>query len=97
VYGSYYIGEGNQDYALVTDFNLSEKDVIELTTTVPGSGSGTEVEYSLGASPQGLPGGTAIFANNIGTQPDLVAIVQGINPGSLSLSEPYFNLVTPQF
>jgi hypothetical protein len=51
--------------------------------------------YSLGASPQGLPGGTAIFANNLGTQPDLVAILQGVDPGSVSLSEPYFKFVNP--
>ncbi len=97
MYGSYYIGRANQDYALITDFDQG-KDVIELTAKQPISGVGEiQVEYSLGASPEGLPEGTAIFANNLGTQPELVAVLQGVAPGSLNLSEPYFNLVTPQF
>jgi Ca2+-binding RTX toxin-like protein len=96
-HGSYYVGRGNQDYALITDFDQG-KDVIELTARQPIPGVGeTQVDYSLGASPQDLPGGTAIFANNIGTQPELVAILQDVDPASVSLSEPYFNLVTPQF
>ena len=87
--GPLYLGDGNKDYALITDFNTSE-DVIQLASTDGNPPIGDAVKYSLGASPSGLPEGTAIFADNLGTKPDLIAILQGVSPDSVSLSEPYF-------
>lgn len=91
--GASYRFNGNVDYALIADFNKSE-DTIELRTkdgrTVD---SGVTVEYSLGASPSGLPQGTGIYVNNLGAQPDLIAILPGVDPNSLSLSESYFKFV----
>ena len=86
-----YIGSGNNDYALITDFNKGE-DVIELIEFTFGGPftSSQPVEYSLGASPSGLPQGTGIYVNNLGTGPDLIAVLQGVSPDSVSLTEPYF-------
>lgn len=89
--GPYY-GGGNSDYALITDFNKSE-DVLELAgiSYNPNTGIITNnVEYSLGASPSGLPQGTGIFVTNLSAEPSLIAILQGVSPDSLSLSESYF-------
>lgn len=95
--GPSYIGAGNDDYALITDFNKGE-DIIELSTdefTSRGPLTPTiqPVEYSLGASPSGLPQGTGIYVNNLGTQPDLIAVLQGVDPNSVSLSAAYFQFV----
>ncbi|HCF29045.1 MAG TPA: hypothetical protein DEV81_17995, partial [Cyanobacteria bacterium UBA11049] len=95
-----YVGGGNSDYALITDFNKSE-DVIRLATTdgLPRLASdgqtvvATRVEYSLGASPEGLPQGTGIYVNNMGTKPDLIGILQGVEPNSVSLTASYFKFV----
>ena len=62
---------GTEDYALITDFEL-DIDAISL--------AGEVSDYSLGASPQG----TGIYVND-GTSPELIAIVAGIEPDSLSL------------
>ena len=65
--GPSYIGAGNNDYALITDFNKAE-DVIELSryeiTLLRSSTVSQLVEYSLGASPSGLPQGTGIYINS---------------------------------
>lgn len=95
--GPSYIGAGNDDYALITDFNKG-KDIIELATDEftdrgPLTPTIQPVEYSLGASPSGLPQGTGIYVNNLGTQPDLIAVLQGVDPNSVSLSDPYFQFV----
>lgn len=94
--GPSYIGAGNNDYALITDFNKGE-DVIELATNeltfLGPTTSSQKVEYSLGAAPSGLPQGTGIYVNNLGTQPDLIAVLQGVTPDSVSLTEPYFHFV----
>lgn len=98
--GPLYVGSGNEDYALITDFNLNE-DTIRLATTdgLPKLASdgqtvvATPVEYSLGATPSGLPQGTGIYVENLGTQPDLIAILQGVDPSSVSLSQPYFQFI----
>lgn len=87
---------GDRDYALITDFNLRE-DTIRLATIDTPSGStqaGVAVEYSLGASPDGLPPGTAIFVNNLGATPDVIGILLGVQPNSVSLSAPYFQFVS---
>lgn len=85
---------GNDDYSLITDFNPCDGDVIRLATNVESNGLTIEGQYILGTTPEGLPAGTAIYANNIGTQPELVAILRGISPGTLSLTQPYFVLGT---
>ncbi|NEO42873.1 MAG: calcium-binding protein [Moorea sp. SIO4A3] len=69
-----YDEAGNDDYALITDFDTSE-DVIQL--------GGSKSDYRLGSSPIGLPSGTGIFLGN-----ELTAIVQGSS--ELDLSASYF-------
>ena len=88
-YDSSYIRGGNSNYALITDFNLSE-DKIELARVSGTNRLSQDIEYSLGAAPSGLPQGTAIYVDNLGTKPDLIAILQGVEPNSVSLSQPYF-------
>lgn len=91
--GASYRYNGNVDYALIADFKKSE-DTIELRKKDGFSiDTGVTVEYSLGASPSGLPQGTGIYVNNLGAKPDLIAILQGVDPSSLSLCEPYFKFV----
>lgn len=76
---------GVNDYALITDFNQNEDSIV-----LAGFRWGRNVEYVLGASPEGLPSGTGIFVQS-GTEPnELIAILQGISPDSLSLSASYF-------
>lgn len=91
--GPSYRFNGNVDYALIADFNKSE-DTIEL---IKKDGfaldTGVTVEYSLDASPSGLPQGTGIYVNNLGAKPDLIAVLQGVDPSSLSLCESYFKFV----
>ncbi|HEY9848333.1 MAG TPA: CHRD domain-containing protein [Leptolyngbyaceae cyanobacterium] len=77
----YYVGDGNNGYAVIADFNPNE-DRIQLR-----GGTGN---YVLGASPNGLPGGTAIF-QPINGQNDLVAIVQGTD--NLNLGAAYISYV----
>jgi hypothetical protein len=49
------------------------------------------VTYSLAASPSGLPSGTGLFIDKPGTEPnELIAILQGVSPDSLSLTASYF-------
>lgn len=71
---NYYDAVGNQDYALITDFNSAE-DVIHL--------DGLKDDYSLGATPPNLPIGIGIFQ-----QDELIAIVQGDT--ALDLEADYF-------
>lgn len=84
---------GLNDYALITDFNKNE-DIIQLAKNevLFPQPTGKPVNYSLGATPEGLPGGTGIFIDT-GNEPDeLIAILQN-SPNSISLSEPYFQFV----
>lgn len=91
-----YVNNGNNDYAVITDFNKSD-DVIQLARNSgypTGNPPTTKLlEYSLGESPSGLVEGTGIFVQNLGAQPDLVAILPGIYPDDLSLSEGYFQII----
>lgn len=93
--GISYRFRGNSDYALITDFN-STQDKITLSTTDYSGPSYilTPVTYSLGAPPTetGI-GGVAIYADNLGAQPELIAILQGVSSGSLSLTADYFKYV----
>ncbi|MDJ0618658.1 MAG: hypothetical protein QNJ63_18260 [Calothrix sp. MO_192.B10] len=70
----------NNNYALITDFNPEEGDVINLYSCNPDNPQG----YSLGSSPQGLPIGTGIFVHN-----NLVAIIQDAT--NLDLEQKYFS------
>lgn len=102
--GSSYKFAGNNDYALITDFNPNE-DKIRLSRLdfPPGTAvsivnsqlqtPGTTVQYVAIASPAGLPSGTAIYAANIGVQPELIAILQGVAPESINLTASYVSLV----
>ncbi len=67
---------GTSSYALITDFNTSE-DVIQLRAP--------RRNYRLGASPSGLPQGTAIYLNQPAGKPDeLIGIIQGKSGLSLN-------------
>ncbi|MBE9168975.1 hypothetical protein IQ238_16125 [Pleurocapsales cyanobacterium LEGE 06147] len=70
----HYDEAGNDDYALITDFNLDE-DKIFL--------GGSKNDYRLGSSPNDLPVGTALYRED-----ELIAIIQGSS--ELSLNESYF-------
>lgn len=88
---SYYDESSENDYALITDFDKS-LDVIQL---IDKEGGETLLQYSIGASPNGLPAGSAIFyefADIPGTTPELIAILQNVTPDSLSISASYFNI-----
>lgn len=91
---AHYNSGGVDSYALITDFNPKE-DVIELTKTQGGGFSPPEtLNYVLGASPDGSPSGTGLFIDKSDTQPnELIAILQGVSPDSLSITAPYFKLV----
>ena len=89
--GTYY--EAGDSYALITDFNKYEDTIFLAKTNRPVTESQYIIEYSLGAAPEGLPAGTAIYANNVGeTQPNLIAILQGISPDSINLNASYFKI-----
>jgi hypothetical protein len=45
----------------------------------------------LGASPEGLTGGTGLYIDKPDTQTkELIAILQGVSPDSLSINDPCF-------
>ena len=77
---------GTTDYALIQDFDLSQ-DVIQLL--------GAADDYILGSTSGSLPAGTGIYVDKPNTEPDeLIAILQGVSPSSLSLSDFYFGYVS---
>ncbi|NJR65368.1 MAG: hypothetical protein HC772_08720, partial [Leptolyngbyaceae cyanobacterium CRU_2_3] len=69
---------GTGDYALITDFNITE-DVVQLFSA--------KTNYQLGSTPSGLPSGTALFLT--GSTNELVAVFQGAS--GLSLSANYLS------
>lgn len=73
---------GLSDYALITDFNLTE-DKIQLTKGL---------NYKIGIAQIGLPTGAGIFLTD-GDRDELIAILQGVNPTDLNLSVPNFRYV----
>jgi regulation of enolase protein 1 (concanavalin A-like superfamily) len=73
---------GLNDYALITDFSLTQQDVIRL--------HGSASDYRLGSSPQGLPNGTGIFLKT-SAQDELIAIIQGST--NLDLNSSAFSFV----
>jgi serralysin len=70
----HYDTAGNNDYALITDFDSSQ-DIILL--------GGSKDSYRLGSPPSGLPTGTALYLRD-----ELIAILQG--SAGLTLSGNYF-------
>jgi Ca2+-binding RTX toxin-like protein len=82
-YGSlaFYANKGNEDYALIEDFNPNEGDRLQFNKAF---------SYRFVESPVGLPTGTAIYASGLdgydgdSVSSDLIAIVQTV-PGSASL------------
>lgn len=77
---------GFGDYALITDFKPNE-DIVQL--------SGAKSDYVLGASPTGLPSGTAIYKLKPQGEPrELVAIIQGTS--TLNLNGKYFQFNSAQ-
>ena len=63
---NFYTAGGNDDYALITDFNLSQ-DTIELKAGIA---------YEIQAAPDGLPTGAGIFAQGN----ELIAILANVTP-----------------
>jgi len=82
----FYANAGYGDYALITDFNPTEGDIIQLHNY-----TNCGVSYSLGSSPNGFPEGIALFASTDPEFPELIAIIQGAT--NLNLNEPYFTLI----
>lgn len=77
---------GTNDYALITDFNEREDQIVL---------SGTADRYILSAFSSGLPTGTAISLNNPDNGADeLIAVIQGVMPSTLSLDGAYFTYLT---
>ena len=59
---------GLKDYALITDFNHGQGDIIQLSA---------KYSYRLGASPQGVESGKALFIDSpAGQQDELIAVIQ---------------------
>lgn len=88
-----YDVEGDRDYALITDFEPS-KDIIQLWGKNEIDGS--SINYSLGATGSSLPTGTGIYyelTSSPGIAPELVAILQNTDPNSVSLAQPYFDIL----
>lgn len=96
--GAFYRFAGNNDYALITDFNPLEDTIVLKTIDTSGpSFTQTQVTYSLGAAPSELllqgTGIYAEFSNNPGTQ-ELIAILHGTTPDSINIGGSYFNYVS---
>lgn len=71
----------NLDYAIITDFNPGEGDLIQIVGPDRGLQSATTI---LTASPAGLPEGTAIYVQTAGERfrndpAGLIAIVEGVS------------------
>ena len=65
---AYYVGQGNQDYGLIDDFELDESDTIQLY--------GDASNYSLQTDVPDLPDGTAIFSGT--NQEELIGVVKDV-------------------
>jgi hypothetical protein len=79
----FYVGGGDQDYALIKNFNQNQGDIIQLT--------GNANDYFLGSASAGQTTGTGVF---LASDPsELIGIIEGIQPKTLSLSQPVFQYV----
>jgi Ca2+-binding RTX toxin-like protein len=80
----YYTANGNNDYALVTDFSKSKGDVIKL--------KGNAGDYVLDSLTLGSTSGTGIFyKGTTGTGHELIGLLQGVS--GLSLNSSAFSFV----
>jgi len=75
---SFYANKGEEDYALIQNFDPSS-DIIQL--------NGTVENYQLGVSPVGLEEGTAILLNST----ELIGIVEGVS--ELNIEADYFSFI----
>ena len=66
--------------------------VLSQTASTPATET-VEVEYTLGALPEGLPPGTGIYANTPGSLPEQIAALPGIDPTTLDLNADYFQFI----
>lgn len=74
---------GTKNYALITDLNVSQGDMIQLSD---------DYNYRLGSSPKGVDGGRALFIDNgAGQKDELIAVIRGAS--NLNLNSSAFNLV----
>ncbi|MBE9066248.1 hypothetical protein IQ260_06245 [Leptolyngbya cf. ectocarpi LEGE 11479] len=75
--------KGTKNYALITDLNVSQGDIIQLSDNY---------NYRLGSSPKGVDSGRALFIDNgAGQQDELIAVIRGAS--NLNLNSSTFNLV----
>ncbi|MCG5056508.1 MAG: hypothetical protein KA714_00400 [Limnoraphis sp. WC205] len=79
--GKFYTAAGDQDFAVITDFDFTQ-DVIQL--------NGTALQFTLAPVQQSGVSGLGILA---GENQDLIAIIQAPDSGSLDLRAEYFNYV----
>lgn len=75
---------GINDYALITNFVFSPDPNVTDRIVLAGDPS----NYSLGASPDGLPSGTGVFFSQDQAVPELIGIVENVSPSQLNLSDP---------
>ncbi|ESA35580.1 hemolysin-type calcium-binding region [Leptolyngbya sp. Heron Island J] len=74
---------GTNNYAVITDLNIAQKDIIQLSA---------RHSYRLGSTPQGVSNGRALFIDNEGsTQDELIAVIRG--GGNLNLNSSTFRMV----
>ena len=69
-------GQGTDNYALITDFNLVEGDLIQVIGP-RDSITSYVLSIRLAPSPAGLPPGTAIYTTTVNDNDELIGIVQG--------------------
>lgn len=82
--GTYYDDAGDKDYAIITDFDLADGDVIQLHISEYGS----ESNYSLS---QGVISG--VSGTNILRAGDLIGFIQGVTLDESTLNSSNFNFV----
>lgn len=76
---------GTTDYALITNYVFSPDPNTQDRILLTGDPS----NYSLGASPDGLPSGTGIFYTQNQAVPELIGIVGNVSDSSqLNLNDP---------
>jgi len=88
-----YFDKGERDLAIVLDFNNNEDAIVLSRTSSTPVTETVEVEYTLGALPEGLPSGTGIFANTPGKLPEQIAALPGIDSTTLDLNADYFQFI----
>jgi len=91
--GPYYSEGGERDMAILLDFNKNEDAIVLSRTSSTPVTQTVEVEYTLGALPEGLPPGTGIFANTPGSLPEQIAALPGVAPETLDLNADYFQFI----